>query len=102
VARSYKQSVVARHESKSELLMCTKNEAKLYNGWKQVCPEDEEEEAEDEDGRGLCCCCRERKMLTLMRAPRALFFISPLTGFGFVSRGFIVYAHQRAYIYIFE
>lgn len=38
----------------------------------------------------------------LLRAPRALFFISPLTGFGFVSRGFIVYAHQRAYIYIFE
>lgn len=50
------ESVVARHESKSELLMCTKNETKLYNGWKRVCPEDEEEE--DEDGRGLCeCCC---------------------------------------------
>lgn len=42
------------------------------------------------------------KCSLLMRAPRALFFISPLTGFGFVSRGFIVYAHQRAYIYIFE
>jgi hypothetical protein len=97
--------VVARHESKSELLMCTKNETKLYNGWKRVCPEDEEEEDDDEDGRGLCwlrVLRGERAKCSALCDARALFFISPLTGFGFVSRGFIVYAHQRAYIYIFE